>query len=302
MLKSRSAKATPACPTCGTAEQIAIPTYKRIWHLCPTCGTGHPKERSRQPLARLPIAALRRQSDLDDESIYDYFTSPENIAYSKQEAVEFVSGVLKPHGIEVAGKSVLDVSGGNGQVAAALRELGADVTVTEINGPALEYARETLGLQAIRYRFEDGRLAPRIEGRTYDVILLRACIMFCEDLRGFLFACKEVLNEGGLVVIDRSVKPTLGVLLRVQLDEFTYSILRQAATVASVCEAAGFAVRDCVHWVDPDLYVYDHDLLPSWTLLRSMYEIPATRRLRQHRMFDFPARDRRLSRLILRDA
>jgi SAM-dependent methyltransferase len=301
MLHGRgSTEPLPPCPTCGAGDPIVIPTYKRIWGLCRQCGTGYPRQRRHYALAGLPVRAFKRQTDLDDESIYDYFTSPEAIAYAKQEAAEFVCEGLEANGIEVAGRRVLDVSGGSGQVAAAIRDLGADVTLTEINRPAIEYARETLGLHAVHYRFEDGPLAPRLDRRRYDLILLRACIMFCDDLGAFLTACREVLNRNGLVVIDRSVKPTLGVVLRVQLDEFSYSILRQPETVVSECEAAGLAVEGRVDWVDPDLYVYDHDLLRSWTFLRWVYELRAVRRLRHNRGFDFPARDRRLTRVIAR--
>jgi SAM-dependent methyltransferase len=202
----------------------------------------------------------------------------------------------------VAGKSVLDVSGGNGHVAAAMAGLRADVTLTEINAPALEYARRELGLHAVEYRFEEGPIAPRVEGRTYDVVLLRACVMFSEDLPALLRHCREVMSDGGLLMIDRSVKPTLGTLLRVQLDEFSYLILRQPETVAAACEEAGFAISERVDEVDADPYVNDHDMDGRRMFLRYRYEIPAARRLRTARQFDFPARDRRRSRLLVRAA
>lgn len=300
-MRSGSATTAPPCPTCAGTDQVRVPTYKRIWNLCRSCGTGHPQQRERYPLERLPGDAFKRQAELDDESIYDYFTSPETIAHSKGEAGEFLEEVVEGHGIAVEGRRVLDISGGNGQVAAAVRDAGAEVTLTEINEPAIRYARESLGLDAVHYRFEDGPLAPHVTGR-YDIVLARACIMFCEDLPGFLRACREVLNDGGLVVIDRSVKPTLGVLLRVQLDEFSYSILRQPETVVGACEDAGFSVEARVDEIDADMYVYDHDLTRDWSFLHYLYEIPAARRLRGDRTFDFPARDRRRSRIVARVA
>src|SRR4051812_33982241 len=291
---------TRPCPTCHGRDRLRIATYKRWWDLCRTCGTGTPEQRERYPLERLPVDIFRRDAELDDASIYDYFVTPSNVAAAKEEAAEFVDGVLGGHGIDVAGKSVLDVSGGNGHVAAAMAGLGADITLTEINRPALEYARRELGLHAVEYRFEESSIAPRVDGRTYDIVLLRACVMFSENLPGLLRSCREVMNDGGLLMIDRSVKPTLGTLLRIQLDEFSYLILRQPEAVAAACEEAGFAVEERVDEVDADSYVNDHDMDGRRMFLRYLFEIPAVRRLRTARQFDFPARDRRRSRLLAR--
>jgi 2-polyprenyl-3-methyl-5-hydroxy-6-metoxy-1,4-benzoquinol methylase len=288
------------CPTCHGRDRVRIATYKRWWDLCRTCGTGTPEQRERYPLERLPVDVFKRDAELDDASIYDYFVTPSNVAAAKEEAAEFVDGVLGAHDIDVSGKAVLDVSGGNGHVAAAMAGLGADMTLTEINRPALEYAQRELGLHAVEYRFEDGPIAPRVDGRTYDIVLLRACVMFTEDLPALLRHCREVMNDGGLLMIDRSVKPTLGTLLRVQLDEFSYLILRQPETVVAACEEAGLSVFERVDEVDADPYVNHHDMDNGRMFLRYRYEIPAARVLRTARQFDFPARDRRRSRLLAR--
>jgi SAM-dependent methyltransferase len=287
------------CTICGGADFLVLPTYKRHWHFCRSCGTATSAQRKRYPLALLPFPDYRRQAEVDEALMYDYFVEPAHVEWSIAEGEELLDRYLRPHGVDVAGKSVLDVSGGNGHVLKQVERAGATVALTEINHKTIEYARETHGFPVFEYNLNEHNLA-EVTGRTFDVVLARACIMFAWDLDGFARQVGQVLNPGGLVIVHRLVKPTLGVMVRVQLDEFSYYVLRQPDVIADAFTRIGFELEHRIDEVDPSLYAYDHDMRKHWLFAHYLYEIRNVMGLRRDRPFDLPARDRRLGSLFLR--
>jgi SAM-dependent methyltransferase len=288
-----------ACPLCGSKDLVRVDTYKRVWQLCKGCGAGHPAQKRSYPLGFIPHPSFRRRKEATEDSMYDYFVHPSHIEYSIGTAHEFLRDYVDPLRIELVGKRVLDVSGGNGHFLKVLAERGAVGVLTEINKPSIEYVRKKHGFETLQFDFNRDRLSA-LTADEFDIVLLRAAIMFCRDLPGFIADVRQRVGPRGLVVVNHSVKPTLGVLCRVQLDEFSYMVLRQPETVISDFDAAGFEVAFRRDETDQSDYVYDHDLVNSWMLLHYFYEIKGALALRKHRVFDFPARDRRRSTIVFR--
>lgn len=280
-------------------DLVVLPTYKRYWDICLKTGTAVSRQRSWYPLSFLPWAAFKRTPSVDEEKMYDYFVDDVHTAWAIQEGQEFVRDRLGRLELNVAGKKVLDISGGNGFVLKQIEKLGATVSLTEINRKTLDFARATHGIDVFEYNLNIHDLA-EVTGRRYDVILARACIMFALDLPKFVDQLRRSLNPGGVVMIDRSVMPTVGVLTRVQLDEFSYYILRQPETIIKAFETSGFTTEHRLDEIDQDLYVYDHDLKRSWTFLHYLYEWKCIRRLKKSNAFGLRARDRRLSAMVFR--
>jgi ubiquinone/menaquinone biosynthesis C-methylase UbiE len=286
------------CDMCKDEDLIRIPTYKRIWHLCRQCGSGQPEQRKWYPLQFLPYDDLKKQTHLAPEKMYDYFTTDVHIQCAEQEAKEFHEKYILPNGFDFSGKRIMDISGGNGHFLKTYKDMGADVVLTEINSKALSYAKEKLGFTDV-FRFDlNSDQLPRLTDAKFDVIMARACVMFCDDLPDFARQCRAVLNDGGLVIVDRSTEPTLGTLVRVQLDEFSYHYLRQPEAVIDEFCRQGFVLSRRYNEVDDSLYVYDHDILPHWRIVHYLYEIRGATILRNERLFSFPARDRRRSTLF----
>lgn len=288
------------CRTCSGTDFIKLPTYKRDWQFCKACGTAFPTERKKYPFSFLPWDDLKIQSKLDAEKMYDYFVEDIHIEISEREGVEFIEQYINPNNIDLSAKSLLDISGGNGHFVKQLENKGAKVCLTEFNKKTVEYARKTHNFEAVfEYDLNRDELSQTVD-RKFDIILARACIMFCDDLPKFVDQLKKCLNPGGIVIINHSVVPTLGVIVRVQLDEFSYSALRQPETVVDSFQKEGL---DCVYRfdeTDPSSYVYDHDLLSHWMALHYFYEIRGAKILKENRQFSFPARDRRRSTMIFK--
>ena len=285
------------CTECGGANLRAVTTYKRIWRLCSDCGTGVPTQRDRYPFAFLPHPKFKMPAGQDQQSIYDYFVDPFHIRYSIDTAHEFLAKHVRPNQIDLSGKRVLDVSGGNGHFIKEIEKQGAVVSLTEINKRAIEHAKELHGFNVYEFDFNAQRIH-EIVNDTFDLVLLRAAIMFCRALKQLAQDLTKVVRSGGMVIVDHSVVPTLGVLLRVQLDEFSYASLRQPETVIKYFEQSGFKLMSRRDETDPSLYVYDHDV-DRWPFLAHvLYEVKAIRGFKNAREFSFPARDRRRSTMI----
>lgn len=280
-------------------KPIVLPTYKRFWDVCPKTGTALSRQRSSYPLSFLPWGAFKRTPDVDEEKMYDYFVDDVHIAWAIQEGQDFIRDYLVPAKLNVAGKTVLDISGGNGFVLKQIEKLGATVSLTEINRKTIEFARATHGIDVFEYNLNTNDLA-QVTGKYYDVILVRACLMFAHDLEKLVDQLRRSLNSGGAVMINHSVKPTVGVMTRVQLDEFSYYVLRQPETVIDAFEANGFKTEHRADEVDDSLYVYDHDLTRSWMFLHYLYELKCIRRLKGIDKFELRARDRRRSTMVFR--
>ncbi|MGD9601781.1 MAG: methyltransferase domain-containing protein [Gammaproteobacteria bacterium] len=291
----------PRCKDCGGQSFISVTTYKRLWKICRGCGAGFPEQRAKYPFRWLSFPDVKKQDYLDEAKMYDYFTTDIHIKLAIDEAQEFHQRFMIAKRLDLTGRSLLDISGGNGHFAKWYADtFSMPTSFTEINQPALDYARTHHQFDAVAHYDLNKDDLRETMGRTFDVVMARACIMFCDDLVGFANQLRRAINPGGLVIVDRSTEPTLGTLVRVQLDEFSYHVLRQPDAVERVFEVAGFQLEARHDETDPSLYVYDHDLLPHWSFLHYLYEIIGLRQLRGERIFHLPARDRRRTTFFFR--
>ena len=285
------------CKYCNSDNNFTINTYKRDWHCCRACGTSFSQQKKSYPLSFLPFPDLGKQGDLDEEKMYDYFIEQNHIDWSEREGREFIKEYLEPAGIDVEGKSLLDISGGNGHFIKQIEKMGARITLTEINQKTIEYAGKTHGFDVLKYNLNSDDL-PTVTGKKFDVVLARACLMFAKDLSKFAKEIQRSLCPGGVLLINHSVIPTLGVMLRTQLDEHSYFVLRQPETIIEAFQKEGFVLRHRADETDPSLYAYDNDLRPHWRFVHRFYEKRGLKRLLSERNFSWPARDRRRSTLM----
>ncbi len=286
------------CKECSSSNTVKINTYKRFWYFCKDCGSAHPQQKSFYPLSFLPVKHYKNSAD-SEASMYDYFTAQVHIDYSKETADEFIRDYVEPWGIEIKGKKILDVSGGNGHFLKKFQDMGAEVSITEINQPTIDYIKKEHDMDVYLYDFNKHRIN-EVTQEKYDIVMLRAAIMFCKDLKQLAEDLRDILNPGGIVIINHSVIPTLGVINRVQLDEFSYFALRHPDAVVKTFETNNYETLNRKDETDPSLYVYDHDLKFSWRFTHYLYQWIGLHALRKARVFGFPARDRRRSTMMFK--
>jgi ubiquinone/menaquinone biosynthesis C-methylase UbiE len=213
---------------------------------------------------------FHREDVLTDGSrIYDYLATierPEGTKYEGQFA-NFYEKVLIRYGIDVKGKSVLDISGGPGFFARDLGKIAGHVVMTEFNLPSVEFARSKLGVEAFLYDFNSHVISDCTSDR-FDIVMIRYAINFCTDIPRFLHQLKKVLHPNALVLVCGFVLPSLGVCLQWQFDDYTYPILYNPETMEKLFAQAGFSIRNRY---DGGAYRYNRDLRWPQALMNSLY-------------------------------
>lgn len=275
---------------------IKLDTYKHYWILCQETGNAYSIKKKPGVINRL-MQSYKSQKN-NSYSIYDYFTSPSHIQWSLEESRKVINEIFNRHKIDPKGKRILDVSGGNGHVADELKKLGADVILTEVNDQAIEYARNHLQVETCKFDFQADSLDKVVNGK-FDIVLLRAAIMFCVDMERFLADLEKLLKPGALVVFQYCVIPTLGVLLRTQNDDYSYLALYQPEMLIQFGSGHGLHLVTREDEIDSDPYVVDHDANRKLTFLRIWYEIKGLQVLPFKSKYPFRARDRRRSNMIM---
>lgn len=288
------------CLSCGSTHITRLNTYKRYWNFCNDCGAAYNEQKSWYPLSFIPFGAFG-SGNKTEESMYDYFVTDTHIEYCVNDAKEFIGKFIKPNNINLKGKKVLDISGGNGHFAKELQKIGADIDHTEINDNSINYVKDTLGLESYKFNFNNDDISKTIKNTKYDVVLLRAAMMFCVDIDKFSKQLKKILKPNAIVMMVNCVTPTLGTVIRTQFDEFSYYRLCEPEYIAGLFEKNKFDTVKIQNETDDSLYVYDHDKHLPYMVMHYLYEIWNTFKLRKKWSFKFPARDRRRAAIILKN-
>jgi 2-polyprenyl-3-methyl-5-hydroxy-6-metoxy-1,4-benzoquinol methylase len=156
---------------------------------------------------------------------------------------KFMEQIVKRQNISLKGKSILDISGGNGSFAKNLESQGARVVLTEYSQASVNYAREHYGVKAECFDFQSDSIQ-EIFHEKFDLVLLRAAVMFCEDIPRFANDLKKILHPDSQVVLEGVEPPTPAAFLRWQFDDYTYLRMYQVKSVVEFFEKSGYELLD----------------------------------------------------------
>ncbi len=289
------------CNYCSNTDNFLINTYKHYWLFCKKCGTAVSYHKKDQFLQFLPYRPLQKNIDIleDPGKIYDYFTSDSHKRYVINHANDFINSFLIKNNIQFGNKRILDISGGSGHFVKEFCNYGCEVALTEINDKAIIYAQRELGINTVKFDFEKDSLKPLFKEK-FDIVLLGAAIMFCKDIVKFIEDVKLILNPNALVIQHRVVKPTLGVFLRTQYDDYNYQVLYQPDYVERMHIKKGFECILRVDEIDPTGYMHDYDANIILNTLYKPYKYAAEKELSGFKEFEICATDRRWSHMIFK--
>lgn len=280
------------CPNCGDSEFTLTATYKHAWITCNECGVVQRERRQRYPFDRawarflientrlrsLFARTLLRQQEIieDEQRFYNYYhdTASRGVQGTKWESVNAsVFANLKKLGIAITGKSVLDVSGGPGFLTQQLQKFAKRAVVTEFSQHAIDGMTKALSIEGVRFDYNSDYLDRCVDG-PFDVIFVIYSIGFCNNLREFVRALGKLTQTGSVVYVCHS-PPTLGLMLRWQFDEYTYTRCWPADIAAKYFAEIGM---EEIARLDEGRFRYDEDWYDNATRL------PARILLRFHRL------------------
>jgi len=305
------------CSYCNSFSTTKIDSYKFIWKICSNCGCAESYKKESYPLdfMKYPLSKyLEKKSwkqtrdrllkndvvDEDNSKIYDYFTNENHIKLSKEDALEFNQNVLEKYSIDINNKKILDISGGNGHFIKYFQDkYNCDCTLTEYNKNALEYASSTLNIKTQYYDFTKHKFTDFFDNNQFDVIFIRASIMFMDDLSTVLEDLSTVLKDDGIIIINYSVTPTLGTILRTQFDEYNYKHLYSKTFIVETLERYGFNSIGLSRNYDFSMYINSLDSFPMERIITRWYELKALKNKFIYQN-EFTARDRRRYDMVFR--
>ncbi|MGH9371973.1 MAG: class I SAM-dependent methyltransferase [Vicinamibacterales bacterium] len=247
------------CEVCGCRELSVLRTYKHDWIACADCGNLTRTLRDTYLASALVPERLGRA--ILPAKLADFFYPMNNVRRAADNFYRYYEGsaALSPgatkyrtetrdllleltaRGIDLTGRSVLDISGGPGFLARDLAAIASHVVVTEFSPAAVSGMAQHLAVNAVKFDYNSDDLASVTSG-PYDVVLVRYSINFCLDLQRFARSLRKILVPGGVVYVS-FVAPTLGFLLRWQHDEYTVNRLYTTETMARSFVQEGFTLE-----------------------------------------------------------
>ena len=156
------------CLFCGSDAVLEIDTFKHKWFVCKECRCAMSEKKKSYPLDSfrgIIMAFLNKKgwnqtkdrlfkhSIIQDDATkpWDHFLTPEYIKEMQSLAKKLYLDSFVRRGFEVKGKSILELSGGSGDVLHYLKSVGGDVVLSEYNKQVVENAKERLGIPAFFY-------------------------------------------------------------------------------------------------------------------------------------------------------
>jgi 2-polyprenyl-3-methyl-5-hydroxy-6-metoxy-1,4-benzoquinol methylase len=144
------------------------------------------------------------------------------------------------NGLDLKDKVVLDISGGPGYVGKKLSEICKRMIVTEYSGVAAKAMSDVLGIQAIKFDYNNDRLEDVVDTK-FDVVLLRSSIIFCEHLEDLIVSVRNVLNPNGHILVE-TILPSLGEVFWWQQMEFKFKFIYSQETIEKLFYKHGFSL------------------------------------------------------------
>ena len=232
-----------SCSNCQSKNVFIINTYKHLWRVCNNCGVAFSRAKKNLLLSFLPFLQLKNNKELlENPSMVYKFSNPseEAIKEAEKQAALLSDEWTKLCKIDLMGKKIIEISGGNGHFLKALRKFTANLFHTELNPNDVEYVKTKLGIDSKPFNFYKNKLQNLFPDK-FDIILLKGNLEFCLDIKNLLSNIEDNTKPGTLIIVLTSV-PTLGNFLITQFDDYNQLVLYQKETLLKTFKDSGYTM------------------------------------------------------------
>lgn len=299
------------CFSCSGKNTEKVNTYKRNWIICNDCGCASSEQKNKYPLSFLKKPYLKKDLEADFANVYDSMVSEAHIQHSVEDFNNFkvrFSPFVDQYINGEEQKNILDISGGNGHFLHNFKGKNNNTVITEVNSKSLEYTKKKFGMPSVYYDVNKDNIVDLMHTHQlhmkFDLIMVRACSMFVKNMGNFINDLSKILNNDGVIIMNRNVQPTIGTFNRTQFDEFSYLRLYQPATVINELNNHNFEVMKSD--LDADIYNFystynDTDIMRY--IVSSYYQHKHVMQLRKKALsgnekFSFRRRDRQMFYIV----
>ena len=157
--------------------------------------------------------------------------------------------------VSIDKKNILDISGEPGFFAKQLNNF-ANVIVTAYNKEVANAMSTMLDLHALKYDFNQDSLISLFPNIKFDIVFLRWCIGFKENIINLVEELKGITSESGVIYIQYS-PPSKAIPARWMFDDYTYLRLWDMDFLIGVFRKFGF---DLIYKKNEGSYKWDVNL------------------------------------------
>jgi 2-polyprenyl-3-methyl-5-hydroxy-6-metoxy-1,4-benzoquinol methylase len=244
------------CLICKSSDIVMINTYKHYCCVCNDCNSvSHFKKKKYALNYILPSfifkkilpnkAYLRLFSDdsAPAEDFYDVYADEcKDVNEWRKSEFEQIIHELKLASITLSKEmSVLDVSGGPGLIGYQLKQICDRVIVTEFSKKSAYSMSKQFNIDTASFDYTKDKIENIVSG-SFDLILVRSSIIFCEDLNSFIAGLSKLLKPGGHVLIE-SILPTYGEIFWWQQLEYKFPVIYSQESIEKYFNKNGFKLK-----------------------------------------------------------
>ena len=249
------------CSYCGSNNVQIVDSYKSLYYSCDNCGVlkRNRKEKyffdnfflkyliKKSPLNKLIGSNLLTNDKINENSnnssVYEYYAEVLNanqtIKGTKWESIyNTLFYQLNENKIELANKTILDISGGPGFIAKELDKHAKKVYITEFSDYACKAMKENLEMEVLKFDYSKDNIS-KLFSNKFDVVLIINSIFFCNDIKSFFESLKDIIEEDGFVIIH-TINPSLGTIIKEQFVDYTYEVLYPPSIIEEELIKNGF--------------------------------------------------------------
>jgi len=306
------------CVHCKSNNIREINTYKYNWYLCFDCGSASSRKKDFYAFSFLSpiinIVSKKKENfhnkmslligdkaiKQNSSTMYDYFMDDNHVEWTLNSVQEFKERIIQKYNIDANNKEILDISGGNGYFINEFKKDGANITFTEFNESAVKFVNDKFGFDTYKFDINEDSIDKTIGNKKFDIIFLRGVIMFSKNIDKFLNDLKELMHSQTVIIINHSVIPTIGTLIKTQYDEYNYFMLYSSYFLQNKIQKLDFKIIGYDDDSDEEMYIYSQDSSRFLQLLKCYYEYRAIPKIGMETNFSFRARNRRRYNLLFK--
>jgi len=262
------------CEICNGNSFEVLDTYKHLWVMCLDCKNVKRFRKSKYLLERQPLKTIFKittkiltpftftlssglkkpirqmaldqflpvMGNMEENEFYKYYSESCKLPYESTKWKiyddQFLQ-LLAQVGIDLTGKTILSISEGPGFFAKRLTNVAREIVITELDYKTVEIMRKELRVKAYKYDFNEDRLTDIFHNQKFDLIFMRSCMAFCNDLESLARELAKSINKGGYV-FTMFHAATIGGCLQWMHDEYTSNYWYNPETVLRIFRDAEF--------------------------------------------------------------
>lgn len=249
-----------SCQNCQSSNVYIIDVFRHRWTYCKDCRCAFTEANPKPPFwsnfipRRKPSLKLFLSGKFDATTTYDQYASEERKQKVIKIAADNIATFKNDYGIDVTGKRVLDISGGNAHYVLQYRLAGASRIVFTEFGEALVNYAANLDIPGHVFDLNGPQPLESLINEKFDLIIFKGNSMFTLDLPRLFKSFQQLLSDEGRIVIFDNHEYTEALAVRWCHHRYTHKVCWSTEVFEKNIKDGGFKImykrpyKDIHYW------------------------------------------------------